>query len=79
MGGERVFVKGRREREKNEVGAGNEYGGDWEKEKSGGREWKRKEEEKWGGNGLSEGEKRVRTNEMGAGKEYGERDWEKEK
>ena len=27
------FCEGREEREKNEVGAGNEYGGEWEKEK----------------------------------------------
>ena len=28
-----VFVKGERRARKNEVGAGNEYGGDWEKDK----------------------------------------------
>ena len=32
-GGERVFVKKERRGKKNEVGAGNAYGGDWEKEK----------------------------------------------
>ena len=32
-GGERVFVKGERRGRKKEVGAGNEYRGDWEKEK----------------------------------------------
>ena len=32
-GGERVFVMGERGGRKNEVGAGNEYGGDCEKEK----------------------------------------------
>ena len=66
------------------MGAGNDYGGDWEKVKYGGKEGKRKEgggnKEKSGGGMISvRGEKRVRTNEMGAGKVYGERDWEKEK
>ena len=41
--GERVFVKGERSRRKIEVGAGNEYGGDWVEDKEGGREGEIKE------------------------------------